>query len=168
MRIFDGSEFPCQIIAPGQRGVLTLTDGSEIVVTPDGTVISDAFVEYILERTLGPGDLPAPVEYVGPQMYLVDDGVVVGSYAREQVERETAHQAAMANCIWRGKIWVTPDGDISRRFINPGDNPPYGSVFMRDDPYTIEIYGEDGKMLGQTFISDAAAQRMGEFLLKKL
>jgi hypothetical protein len=69
--------------------------------------------------------------------------------------------------IRRGKLWVQPDGATDRRFLGSVSDdpaPPFGTVFMRDDPYVLEIYGHNGKLEGQVWLSDEQRRAIVQFL----
>jgi hypothetical protein len=65
--------------------------------------------------------------------------------------------------IRRGKVWILEDGDVSQRFSEKHP-PPYGTVFIRDDPYQFEMYGHGGELVGQLFLSDEQRAMIVQFL----
>jgi hypothetical protein len=66
--------------------------------------------------------------------------------------------------IRRGKVWILEDGDVSQRFHTKENPPPYGTVFIRDDPYQFEMYGHDGELVGQLILGNEQRRMIVQFL----
>jgi hypothetical protein len=62
------SPIPFTLTEPGTRGVLTLSDGSEVVVTEGGKVTNEC-LNYVIGPKPGEPGPATGVRYVGPQLY---------------------------------------------------------------------------------------------------